>query len=114
MKYEFHVGDYVEMIGGFVGWVRQTREGFIWVANKDVDSCSFRIPQDLDCFKRIGQYDFTKKDDGKIEPLVKSWILEDADNKGNYHFDYREVIKKINELVEAVNRLEDDNLKASN
>ena len=114
MKYEFHVGDYVEMTGGFVGWVRQTREGFIWVANKDVDSCSFRIPQDLDCFKRIGQYDFTKKDDGKIEPLVKSWILEDADNKGNYHFDYREVIKKINELVEAVNRLEDDNLKASN
>ena len=114
MKYEFHVGDYVEMIGGFVGWVRQTREGFIWVANKDIDSCGFRIPEDLDCFKRIGQYDFTKKNDGEIEPLVKSWILEDADNKGNYHFDYREVIKKINELVEAVNRLKDDNLKPSN
>ena len=65
MKYEFHVGDYVEMIGGFVGWVRQTREGFIWVANKDVDSCSFRIPEDLDCFKRIGQYDFTKNN--KVE-----------------------------------------------
>ena len=109
MKYEFHVGDYVEMIGGFVGWVRQTREGFIWVANKDTDSCSFRIPEDLDCFKRIGQYDFTKKDDSKIEPLVKSWILEDDNNKGNYHFDYREVIKKINELVEAVNRLKDGN-----
>lgn len=107
MKYEFHVGDYVEMIGGFVGWVRQTREGYIWVANKEVSSCSYRIPEDLDCFKRIGQYDFTKKDEGRIEPLVKSWILEDDNNKGNYHFDSREVIKKINELVEAVNRLEE-------
>ena len=103
MKYEFHVGDYGETIGGFVGWVRQTREGFIWVANKNVDSCSFRIPEDLDCFKRIGQYDFTKKNDGEIEPL----ILEDADDKGKYHFDSREVVKKINELVEAVNRLEE-------
>lgn len=57
-------------------------------------------------FVRIGRYDFTKKDEGKIEPLVKSWILEDADSKGEYYFDSREIIKKINELVEAVNRLE--------
>lgn len=37
--------------------------------------------------------------------MVKSWILEGADDKSDYHFDYREVIKKVNELVEAVNRL---------
>lgn len=98
MKYEFHVGDYVEMIGGFVGWVRQTREGFIWVANKDVDSCSFRIPEDLDCFKRIGQYDFTKKNDGKIEPLGEEYTKS---------FTLGVIGRKINELVEAVNRLEE-------
>lgn len=61
----------------------------------------------LCCSFQIGQYDFTKGDEGKIEPLVKSWILEDSDSKGEYHFDSREVIKKINELVEAVNRLEE-------
>ena len=56
-------------------------------------------------YSRIGQYDFTKKD--KIEPLKKSWALtNDVDGKGEYYFDSREVIKKINELVEAVNRLE--------
>lgn len=60
-------------------------------------------------FNRIGQYDFTKKDEGKIEPLVKSWILEDADSKGEYHFNSREVIKKINELVEAMNELRNKN-----
>ena len=115
MKYEFHVGDYVEMIGGFVGWVRQTREGFIWVANKDVDSCSFRIPEDLDCFKRIGQYDFTKKNDGEIEPLceeyTKSFPLFKAPAVENdsdwYSIDIGAMDKKINELIEVVNRLEE-------
>ena len=108
MKYEFHVGDYVETIGGFVGWVDRVRDdGYIWAANKDIASCSYRMPEQLKYFKRIGQYDFTEKDEGKIEPLVKSWILEDADGKGEYHFDSREVIKKINDLVKAVNRLEE-------
>lgn len=63
----------------------------------------------LCCSFQIGQYDFTKKDECKIEPLVKSWILEDSDGKGEYHFDSREVIKKINELVEAVNELRGKN-----
>ena len=99
MKYEFHVGDYVEMIGGFVGWVCQTgKDGYIWVANKDVGSCSFRIPEDLDCFKRIGQYDFTKKNDGKIEPLGDEYTKS---------FTFGTISRKINELVEAVNRLEE-------
>lgn len=105
MKYEFHVGDYMEMIDGFVGWVRQTREGFIWVANKEVSSCSYHIPEDLDCFKRIGRYDFTKKDEGRIEPLGEEYTKS---------FTLGTIGRKINELVEAVNRLKDDNLKASN
>ena len=99
MKYEFHVGDYVETIGGFVGWVCQTREdGYIWVANKDIASCSYRIPEDLDYFKRIGQYDFAKKNDGEIEPLGEEYTKS---------FTLGVIGRKINELVEAVNRLEE-------
>lgn len=106
MKYEFHVGDYVEMMGGFVGWVRQIREGLIWVAYKDINSCSFRIPKDLDCFKRIGQYDFTKKNDGEIEPLDDGEI-EPLDEEYTKSFTLGVIGRKINELVEAVNRLEE-------
>lgn len=98
MKYEFHVGDYVETVGGFVGWVCQTREdGYIWVANKEVSSCGYRMPEELDCFKRIGQYDFTKKDEGRIEPLGEEYTKS---------FTLGTISRKINELVEAVNQLE--------
>ena len=108
MKYEFHVGDYVETIGGFVGWIYRTRDdGHIWVANKDVSSFCYRIPEDLGYFKRIGQYDFTKKDEGKIEKI-------DVKKAGSV-FTRREtaiidtISNKINELVEAVNELKDKN-----
>lgn len=109
MKYNFHVGDYVETINGFVGWIYRIRDdGYIWVTNKDIASCSYHIPEELKSFNRIGQYDFTKKDEGKIEPLKKSWTLtDDVDGKGEYHFDSREIIKKINELVEVINRLKE-------
>lgn len=107
MKYEFHVGDYVETIGGFVGWIYQVKDDYIWVANKNITSCSYRMPEELEYFVRIGQYDFTKKAENNIKPLVNSWILESADSKGEYHFDSREVIEKINELVEAVNQLKE-------
>ena len=97
MKYEFHVSDYVETVGGFVGWVCQTgKDGYIWVANKDVASCSYRIPEDLDCFERIGQYDFTKKDEGRIEPLDEEYTKS---------FTLGTISRKINELVDVVNRL---------
>ena len=96
-KYEFHVGDYVETIGGFVGWIYRTRDdGHIWVANKDVSSFCYRIPEDLGYFKRIGQYDFTKKDEGRIEPLGEEYTKS---------FTLDTISRKINELVEAVNRL---------
>lgn len=109
MKYNFHVGDYVETINGFVGWIYRIRDdGYIWVTNKDIASCSYHIPEELKSFNRISQYDFTKKDEGKIEPLKKSWTLtDDVDGKGEYHFDSREIIKKINELVEVINRLKE-------
>ena len=43
----------------------------------------------------------------KIEPLVKSRLLENVDGEDECYFDSREVIEKINELIEAVNRLEE-------
>lgn len=118
MKYEFHVGDYVETKTGTIGYVSEVPEqgNSFWTVTKlsecDIgDSCyTVNTPYcifSLERFNRIGQYDFTKKDEGKIEPLVKSWTLDDADGKGEYYFDSREVIKKINELIEAVNRLEE-------
>lgn len=110
MKYEFHVGDYVETIGGWVGWITTVRkDGWILVIGTNGSSCSYLMPNEQRFFRRIGQYNFTKEDEGKIKPLVKSWVLEDADDKGKYYFDSREVIKKINELVEVVNKLRDKN-----
>lgn len=101
MKYEFHVGDYVETIGGFVGWIcRMKDDDYIWVGNKDIASCSYRILEQLRYFNRIGQYDFTKKDEGKIEPLA----CETASDYSN-----EKLRKKINELVEAINELRDKN-----
>ena len=99
MKYEFNVGDYVETVGGFIGWVYKVRDdGYICVTNKDITSCSYRMPEELKCFKRIGKYEFTKKDESKIESLT----CETASDYSN-----EKLRKKINELVEAVNRLEE-------
>ena len=125
MKYEFHVADYVETKTGTVGFITNVVDAenkqAHWMPTKlssvdirddlySLDESYCIIEMDIEKrFKRIGQYDFTKKDKGKIESLVKSWILEDADGKGEYYFDSREAIKKINELVEAVNELRDKN-----
>lgn len=121
MKYEFHVGDYVETVGGFVGWVCKVRDdGYIWVTNKDATSFNaynYRIPEELKYFKRIGQYDFTKKDEGEIEPLceeyIKSFPIYKTTTTGNdsewRSIDIGAVGKKINELVDAVNELRDKN-----
>ena len=126
MEYEFHAGDYVETKDGKVGYIANVTYtkiknsllpvdedvfyniNIVYYKTKDtVGEFHGRQSSIPDYFNYIGQYDFTKKDVGKIELLVKSWILEDADGKGEYYFDSREVIKKINELVEAVNRLEE-------
>lgn len=95
MKYEFHVGDYVEMADGLVGWVCQVKDDdCICVADKYVTGY-YRIPEELRYFKRIGQYDFTKKDEGEIEPIFD----DPADWEDSV------VLDKINELVEAVNSI---------
>lgn len=122
MKYEFHVGDYVavsnkhDTLHGYVKYVTEHLKPafsseycfvFQWDDGTQTGWCG-RIEELPHIFIRIGQYYFAEKDEGKIESLVKSWVLEGTATNGEYYFDSREVIKKINELVEAVNRLEDN------
>ena len=97
MKYEFHVGDYVETVGGFIGWVSYVDRNYITIkSNEGIISGTWSVPDEQYHFKRIGQYDFTKKDKSKIEPLT----CETASDYSN-----EKLRKKINELVEAVNQL---------
>ena len=127
MKYEFHVGDYVETVGG--------AKGYICYANKDRWHCTnaddeysfgyvYRIVrlgsgEIHECYNRIGEYDFTKKEKKKIEALTinKTMYQYTGDGTSNGGADYTAVydntkfqdkmIDKINELVDAVNLLLD-------
>lgn len=120
MKYEFHVGDYVETKDGDIGIITEVNSdcNFCWYCTYSskyphTKNQTYIIPDVTDdmtrIFKRIGQYDFTKKDESKIKSLVKSYLLGNTDSKGKCYVDSREIIKKINELVEAMNKLRDKN-----
>ena len=122
MKYDFHVGDYVETLEEKVGYIERIqtltndrtclyitfRDNRTYPYDMNEEGLKFR-------FKRIGQYDFTKKDEGKIEPLaekyIKSFSIYKTTITGNdsewRSIDIGAVSKKINELVDAVNRLEE-------
>ena len=126
MKYEFHVGDYVEDNYGKVGYINSVKytksnKGVFYdieivYYNADIVGV-FHGDQSLiqDHFNRIGQYDFTKKDEGKIEPLCEEYTKSfpicttttDENGLEWRNIDIGAVGKKINELVEAVNRLEE-------
>ena len=105
MNYEFHVGDYVEAIGGAKGYICDANKDWWYCTNAD-DEYSvgyvYRIVRlgsgGIDkCYKRIGAYDFTKKEKKKIENITKpQWSMPVED-----------LIDKINELVDAVNLLLD-------
>ena len=98
MSYEIHVGDYVETIGGFVGWISNIKDNnYIVITDENNNSCGYRLPQEDRYFVRIGAYDFTKKEKKKIENLTKpQWSMPVED-----------LIDKINELVDTVNLLLD-------
>ena len=96
MKYEFHVGDYVETKGGAIGYISNDKELWWRCANKadgyDVGFEYNLIGIEDGFYKRIGKYDFTKPENPKeIERL----------NNCNWN----STIAKINELVGAVNEL---------
>ena len=125
MNYEFHVGDYVETIDGKIGYVHYFRPNVL--VFKTQDGGQYEISTDVldwsghpeNVFKRIGAYDFTKKEKKKIEQLEKDLPVEGKckDKKvmikqylddGYYTLIYNDkMIDKINELVDAVNKLMD-------
>ena len=121
MKYEFHVGDYVETYSGAVGYIISVEDdAFTWVNHttiRDGDDVYSNVEQRnfyssvKDLFVRIGTYDFTKKEKKKIAKLSEddSWLTFRNTNKANVNLCY--IIKRINELIDAVNKLmnkEDD------
>ena len=120
MNYEFHVGDYVKTIGGFVGWISNIKgNNYIVITDENNNICGYYLPQDERYFVRIGAYDFTKKEKKKIENLIinKTVLQYTGDGTSNTGADYTAVydntkfqdkmIDKINELVDAVNLLLD-------
>ena len=120
MSYEIHVGDYVKTIGGFVGWISNIKDNnYIVITDENNNSCGYHLPPEEKFFLRIGAYDFTKKEKKKIEQLEKDLPVEmKVGNKvailkqyfdGNYNtiIYSTKMIDKINELVDAVNKLMD-------
>ena len=127
MNYEFHVGDYVETAGGAKGYICDANKDWWRCTNAD-DEYSvgyvYRIVRlgrggIHECYNRIGSYDFTKKEKKKIEALTinKTMYQYTGDGTSNGGADYTAVydntkfqdkmIDKINELVDAVNKLMD-------
>ena len=125
MNYEFHVGDYIENSKGDVGWVTSvTDEKIVWETNNgktyvmEVPTLN-RVQHPEALFVRIGTYDFTKKENKKIEKLIinKTMFQYTGDGISNTGNDYTAVydntkfqdkmIDKINELVNVVNKLMD-------
>ena len=127
MNYEFHVGDYVETVGGAKGYICDANKDWWRCTNAD-DEYSvgyvYRIVRlgsggIHECYNRIGEYDFTKKKKKKIEQLNKDLPVEmKVGDKiaimkqyfdGNYNtiIYSTKMIDKINELVDAVNKLMD-------
>ena len=125
MNYEFHVGDYVETRDGKVGYIYYFRPNVL--VFKTQDGGQYEISTDVldwsnhpeNVFKRIGAYDFTKKEKKRIEKLIinKTMFQYTGDGTSNTGNDYTAVydntkfqdkmIDKINELVDAVNLLLD-------
>ena len=131
MNYEFHVGDYVETWSGVSGYISKFEkwrhpafiEDSVWFVYTTKKGNSYYFESEVSQlkyeFRRIGAYDFTKKEKKKIEPLEKDLPVEGKckDKKvmikqhlddGYYTLVYNDkMIDKINELVDAVNLLLD-------
>lgn len=125
MKYKFHVGDYVELKDGRCGYIAEIQCSTFSVhligLNPKLVSMMYPLLDNFhfysNNFIRIGQYDFTKKN--KVEPLLinKNVSMYCGNGKTNSPFDYKKVfeqnelndkvIDKINELVDALNRLDE-------
>ena len=119
MNYEFHVGDYVETWSGVIGHISKFEkwrhpafiEDSVWFVYTTKKGNSYYFESEVSQlkyeFRRIGAYDFTKKEKKKIAKLSEddSWLTFRNTNKANVNLCY--IIKRINELVDAVNKLMD-------
>lgn len=115
MNYEFHVGDYVETKNGAKGYVKDPKSLW-WVCTVEANGYTPGLAYSIigvsnngisEFFNRIGQYDFTKEDEGKIEKIdVKK---ADSVFTGREMAIIDTINNKINELVEVVNELRDKN-----
>ena len=81
------------------------------ITDENNNSCGYHLPQEDRYFVRIGAYDFTKKEKKKIEPIsdynkhiVANAIKSDSQLVRTVIDD---IWNKINELVDAVNKLMD-------
>lgn len=124
MKYEFHAGDYVETKNGEIGYItaffyNEIGEGTIFVNYRNEKTQGYKLNEDSfpRFFNRIGQYDFTGKDDSKIEPLCEEYTKSFSIYKtitDEHGLEWRSVInigdmgKKINELVSVINELREN------
>ena len=118
MKYDFRCGDYVEDATGRVGYIqsicqcvkceeRGFYEPFVLYTDGNSDCITvYEYEKGFPGYKRIGQYDFTKKaedkDDNKIEHLAYAQRFMRGSTIDTTLISY---MKKINELVDAVNEL---------
>ncbi len=119
MNYEFHVGDYVETVGGAIGYISDERNLW-WRCICPADGYNLGFDHSISgidnddvhkYFLRIGTYDFTKKEKKKIEMISKCnrGIFANTIKPENHlaRMVSNEIIDKINELVDAVNKLMD-------
>ena len=123
MNYEFHVGDYVETWSGVIGHISKFEkwrhpafiEDSVWFVYTTEKGNSYYFESEVSQlkyeFRRIGAYDFTKKEKKKIEPIsdcnkhiVANAIKSDSQLVRTVIDD---IWNKINELVDAVNKLID-------
>ena len=116
MKYEFHVGDYVETKDGDIGVITKVDTGGLsyWYCTNGngfrIETHTYIIPVGIDAdmarvYNRIGQYDFTKPERfKKIKQLEMGKDNTWNERCGGWLCVHQ---NKINELVEAVNRLEE-------
>ena len=118
MDYEFHVGDYVETVDEWVGYVESIHDLLhgvtgLYVRFVNGDCHCFEVTNETisSNFLRIGAYDFTKKEKKQIEPIsdCNKHIFSNAIKSDNQlvRTVSDDILNKINELVDAVNKLMD-------
>ena len=104
MNYEIHAGDYVETWDGLIGYVQSVNESgsnglIIWTQGERAAK-GIRCPFDRDSLdqyvKIVGTYN-KELEAKKSKPIEKL----------SYEFDGEPIADKINELVDAVNKLMD-------